>query len=182
MRKIVIVIISALVLTAVSVSAFDGNRKGFVLGGGLGFAPVAKWNANPGPDESKAGAGANFMIGYALDEFNLIVAEGNFSSYNSDYGATVYQGFSGACWYHYIQLPGKSFFTTLGLGAYNFDFEISGIGSGSNDPGFGLLGGGGYAFTRHFQVGGYLGWGKTKEPGYAYDHFHLNVLVDVVGF
>jgi len=182
MRQIVIAVTMMLVLATGSVSAFDGNRKGFILGGGLGVAPVSKWDGGGGFDESKAGGGANFIIGYGWNEFNLIVAEGNISAYDSDYGATIYQGFSGACWYHYFQPPGKAFFTTVGLGSYNFEFEFSGGGSGSNSPGFGLLGGGGYAFTRHFQAAGYLGWGKTSEPGYDYDHIHLNVLVSVVGF
>jgi hypothetical protein len=143
---------------------FDGKRKGFVLGGGLGVAPVAKWDSDiDGFDESKVAASGNLFL-------------------SSDYGdATITQGFGGASWYHYFAPPGKGFYTVVGLGAFNFDFEISGS-SGSNDPGVGILAGGGYEFARHFQAGVYLSWGKTTEPSVDYTHLNVSIAVNAVAF
>ncbi|MCH9031726.1 MAG: hypothetical protein IIB00_05645, partial [candidate division Zixibacteria bacterium] len=165
-------ILGALVLTLLSVDtswAFDGNRRGFVLGGGLGFAPVASWDGGFA-DESKAGVAANLFLGYGWNDVNLIVAEGNLAVYKSDFGdATITQGFSGVAWYHYFGPAGQSFYSTLGAGAYTFDFEIAGQ-TGSNDPGFGALFGVGYEFSKHYQIGGVFSFGKTSEPGIDYDH------------
>ncbi len=53
-RLICLVLILAVILPASS-SAFDGNRKGFVLGGGLGFTPVMRISAeNPFTGETES--------------------------------------------------------------------------------------------------------------------------------
>ena len=51
MKKVLATVLILSLVLAVSASAFDGARKGFVLGGGLGFAPMAKFEA----EELKAG-------------------------------------------------------------------------------------------------------------------------------
>jgi len=153
-----------------SASAFDGLRKGFVLGGGLGLAPTASWDADI-IDDSGTGFGLNLLIGYAWDEYNMIVYEGNIAGYKSIADIRVSQGFNGASWYHYFGPQGKSFFTTAGLGFYVFDFDHDSYGSGSNDPGAGVLLG-----------GGYLSFGRTSDSFYDYNHTHISVLVSAVAF
>jgi len=169
---------------------FDGLRKGFVLGGGLGFSPVAKWSVDesiPGfgtlkGDESKTGVGAQLLIGYAWDESNMIVWESNVTAYESeDWDETLGQGIGGASWYHYFGLPGKSAFTTVGLGVYIWDNSVL-SDLEEIDPGFGLLFGGGYEFARHWQVGGYLSFGKTSWVILDFEHVHFNILVSGVAF
>lgn len=174
------------------VNAFDGMRKGFVLGGGLGFAPVAKWEADKvftdslgqPIKEDKAGVGLNLMIGFAWDEQNMIVYEGNVTGYESDIivwagqKQTVSQGFNGISWYHYLGPQGKSYFTTIGIGLYVFDTDDL----DQNDPGAAFLVGGGYEFARHFQVGGYISAGKTSDAGVDFKHSHINILVSAVAF
>lgn len=192
MRRIVIA--TVIILLAVgSVSAFDGQRKGFVLGGGLGFAPVASWDGEPVPavftkfDESKAAFAANVIIGYGWDEFNLIAFEGNITTYSSDLvdNFTITQGFGGVAWYHYFGPMGQSFFTTTGLGVYTFRGELE-IGNfkveGEADEGFGWLAGAGYEFKNHWQVGAYISMGKTSEPGIDYNHTHVSILVSGIAF
>lgn len=93
MRKTVIILALTLLLTG-SASAFNGMRKGFVIGGGLGIAPSANWSSEINtpapfsfsikPDENKVGLAVNLVIGYAWDEHNMIVYEGNVAGYNSD--------------------------------------------------------------------------------------------------
>jgi len=186
-KLIMSVTVMAILLSSSSAFGFNGLRKGFVLGGGLGFSPVSKWEADVplgpfgtvGLDESKAGVGVNILIGYAWDEFNMIVYEGNVTGYSSDLAdQTLTQGFNGAAWYHYFGPAGKSAFTTLGLGVYSFDGEDT----DAADPGFGIMIGGGYEFSRHWQFGGYVGFGRTSDAGVDIEHAHVNILLSVVAF
>ncbi len=186
--KLSVLLLIVLLLVSASAMAFDGQRKGFVLGGGLGFSPSSKIELSSSPHEStydfsisKAGVGLNILIGYAWDEKNMLVYEGNVTAYDpGDSGSDVVyaQGFDGISWYHYYGDAGKTFFTTVGLGTYQFqDSEDT-----SFDMGFGILLGGGYEFSRHWQVGGYLGIGSTTYLDSDYDHVHFSVLVSVVAF
>ena len=174
-----------------SAGAFDGNRKGFVIGGGLGFAPTATWKSDPVTidfgfgtytyklDESNSAVALNLLLGYAWDEHNMIVYEGNVVGYKVG-NADVSQGFNGASWYHYFGPVGKSAFLTAGLGVYVLQVE-----GDDADMGGALQFGGGYEFARHWQVGGYLGFGKTKDPdisGLDYTHMHFSILVGGVAF
>jgi hypothetical protein len=179
-----------LMLMASSAMAFDGRRKGFVLGGGLGLAPAASWRGDldvtPKFEDSGAGLGLHLVIGYAWDNFNMIVYEGNVVGYSSDaygVGFTAYQGFNGACWYHYFGPAGKTIFTAVGLGAYTFRGELDFVGIDfENDPGGGVLAGAGYEFSPHWQAGVYVSAGQTSEPGIDYDHAHINLLVSGIAF
>jgi hypothetical protein len=196
MRRILGLVLVALLLIPASVNAFDGFRKGFVLGGGAGFVPHASWSFDD-PfdrsvtyDESKASVGFQFVIGYAWDELNMIVYEGNVTAYNSsivniitdDYtipiNHTVGQGFNGASWYHYFGPKGKTFFTTVGIGFYIFDVQDF----DANSPGGAFLVGGGYEFTPHVQVGAYISAGKTTDPILDFSHSHISFLVSAVAF
>lgn len=182
-----VVMVAVVVACTSGAQAFDGQRKGFVLGGGLGIAPVASWDSGfPLFEESKAGLGLNILIGYAWDEQNMIVYEGNGVGYKSDFGdANITQMFNGAVWYHYFGPKGKSFFTSAGLGVYQFVFEFqsgSFSASGSNDVGGAILLGAGYEFSPHYQVAAYVSSGKTSEPGFDYDHTHVSILFSAVAF
>jgi hypothetical protein len=186
-KVLITVAVFAVLLSSGSAFGFDGLRKGFVLGGGLGFSPVSKWETDLpfgltellGTEESKAGVGVNILIGYAWDEFNMIVYEGNITGYDSDlFNQTMTQGFNGAAWYHYFGPMGKSAFTTLGLGLYTFDWE----NADAADVGVGVMAGGGYEFSRHWQVGGYLGIGRTELAVVDFNHVHVNILVSAVAF
>lgn len=187
MKTTTVVAVLLAIFLVSTATGFDGDRKGFVLGGGLGFAPVVKWSVEESflghtvlkIDETRAGVGLNLLIGYAWDEKNMLVYEGNAVGYASEFGdQTIAQGFNGGSWYHYFGRPGKSAFTVGGLGLYSFDRE----NSDQHDPGFAILLGGGYEFARHWQVGGYLSFGATSAHGLDYKHSHLSVLVTGVAF
>ncbi|MBU8933985.1 MAG: hypothetical protein KOO62_08245 [candidate division Zixibacteria bacterium] len=192
MKRMLPVSLMMMVLLASSSLAFDGNRKGFVVGGGLGFAPTATSSIDrDGPDteDNGSGLGLNLVIGYAWDEHNMLVCEGNIASYSSNQTyiwlpfRTVMQGFYGASWYHYYGPQGRSFFTAVGLGLYVFEDGWSQWwGFEAHDPGAALLLGGGYEFARHFQVGVYVSTGKTSERTDDYNHSHISVLVSAVAF
>jgi hypothetical protein len=188
LKRIVLLAAVAIVALMNSAMAFDGNRRGFVLGGGAGFSPNASWQSDaPGePEDNGAGTGLNVFIGYAWDRANMIGFEANLATYDSDINsgrASVYQGFRGISWYHYFGEEGHSFFTVAGLGLYAFVYgNCDNDNDGSNDQGGGVLAGGGYEFIKHWQVGVYASGGRTKTPRYDYDHTHVNLLVNGMVF
>jgi hypothetical protein len=198
MKQLLIASLLMIVLLVSSASGFDGKRKGFVLGGGLGIAPVGSSTlkiseifllediGSPRIEVDKAGSAANLFAGYAWDELNVIVLETNLIRYTSDsfYKRRVIQGFIGPTWYHYLQPQGSSLFTSLGIGLYVFDIK----GLGNIDPGLGLMVGAGYEFARHFQITSHLSYGKTSEKAIGsgkdvgIEHKHLSVLVRTLVF
>ena len=119
------------------------------------------------------------IIGGAFDEKNMLVYEGNVIGYQSDlFDESIGQGFNGAAWYHYFSDPGKTPFTTLGLGLYYFkvgDFDAT-------DPKIALLVGGGYEFAKHWQTGVYFSFGQTEESGVDFEHWHLNFMISGIAF
>ena len=118
----------------------------------------------------------------------MIVYEGNAVGYNSDvYGLdfTASQGFNGVSWYHYFGPMGRSTFTAAGLGAYVFQGELDYQGINfSNDPGGAVMGGFGYEFSRHWQVGFYVSVGRTTDSDFNvdFDHAHISAIVSGVAF
>ena len=188
-----VVIVGVLTLLLASTSfGFDGNRKGFVLGGGLGFAPISGWSGRGtfgaaqvviDTSEYRTGAGFNFLIGHGWDEKNLIVFEINMSRWNSDLldnQPTTVQGTIGAVWYHYFGLPGRSFFTAAGLGPY----RVIRVASRTMDQsvGGGIMLGGGYEFARHWQLGGYFSTGFSSATYGNWSYTDFKVLVSAVAF
>ncbi len=171
-----------LVFCATSVNAFDGNRKGFVLGGGLGFSPYIHTSVSAGftsieGNEDKAGVAIKLYIGYAWDEHNMLVYEGNYAAYE-DNDNTLMQGINCAAWYHYFGEKGKTLYTTLGLGLYTADSELS----DPTDPGAGYLVGIGYEFSPHWQVDVQLSGGKSESSPFEYGHNNLTVMISGVAF
>lgn len=176
----VLAVFCLLIIMVSSASAFNGQRKGFVLGGGLGLAPTVRYSLGSA-DNSEFGGAAHILLGYAWDEYNMIVYESNAAGAevnNINYG----QGFAGPTWYHYFGPQGKSFFTVAGLGFYYFQVE----GDDATDPGGGYMIGGGYEFSRHFQVAMYLSGGQTSLNFWPVDiewgHNNLSIVVSAVAF
>nr|MBN2277733.1 hypothetical protein [candidate division Zixibacteria bacterium] len=184
MRKSCICLILMVLMLGAGANAFDGNRKGFVLGGGLGFGPVAKVTHDDYEVLNKSGLAMDFLIGYAWDEQNMIVFLRDGVIYNEksiwDTDITLAQGFSGVGYFHYFGPVGKSFYIVGGLGFQDWTSLESNVDS--NDVGAGLLIGCGYEFVRHVQVHGSLSFGKSSDPLFDYNHTQLQIGVSAVAF
>ena len=186
---------------AVSSSAFNGKRKGIILGVGFGAAPYIHWSAQvQGVKfyEDRLGWGINALAGYGLDDRNILAGELNLVAYQSSiFDIGLEQGFGGLSWYHYFGPPGKSFFSVAGLGWYrfvpafgtiyiniSFDHQAIQPPFPSGAPtGTGYLLGGGYEFARHVQAAIYLAWGKpSSEYGQAYSNAQVNLVLTTVAF
>ncbi len=174
-----------------SVKAFDSSRKGLVVGGGLGHAVNSHWGNSDTPfDENRRGVGFNVLVGYAWENRNVFALEVNATGYVSEVewgegrftgftSQNVLQGFAGMNWYHYYVVPGPGeLFTSVGLGMYSFDVQAV----DANKPGIGALIGFGFAYKRHFQLGFYLGGGRTSSSKSRFSHSHINILVSALAF
>ncbi|PWB74127.1 hypothetical protein C3F09_04390 [candidate division GN15 bacterium] len=162
--------------------AFDGKRKGFVAGFGLGFTPIASLSADRlGIETTKSGFGANMLAGYAWDDRNMIVYEGSGClSKVSELGSSyVLQGLNGVGWYHYWGNSNRRVFTSVGIGLMVFSTEHWNV----DGHGFGYSAGVGYEFLKQLQVGLYYAGGHTSNDyGVSANHTVLNLLVTLVAY
>jgi hypothetical protein len=186
MKKSILITVILVIALGSQLYAFDGYRKGFVIGGGLGFAPVGRWSlvdapSDPGvkTSESRPGISANFQVGYAFDEFNMLVFDADATGYNSKVNdKSSSQGTEAFSWYHYFGPAGKALYTKAGLGIYSFWVD----GSGDFSSGLGFVVGGGYEFAPHWQVGANLGFGRTSKSNVDFSHVHIDIGISAVAF
>lgn len=184
MRKSVFLILIVLItlFLIVNASAFDGKRKGFFLGGGLGpgFTSLKETIEYSGwfegePSESsgwksKFGLVTNFKIGYAPSD----IVEIHYTSKVSWFASKVYffgesmgedvtmaSGVSALGVTYYFKPEAPSYFITggFGLSTLSLPFESH----SEIKIGGGLFAGAGYEFARHFNVELDLLYGKVSD-------------------
>lgn len=164
-----------LAVTATSVLAFDGTRKGFILGFGLGtavdlvdqtttFPATGGANSTYKSDNTEFGLGSDFRIGGGInDQFLLYyvnrVAWIDFENYagQSSLYLNSYGGL-GATWY--VQPAAPSFFFSglvgwTGMSAFD--------GDGESLVGFGAGAGVGYEFVPHWSVEASVHFGSPSD-------------------
>jgi hypothetical protein len=162
-------------------SAFDGQRKGFVLGAGLGPGIVSTYHIDS-VDESGAGIGANVIIGYAWNNRNIAVWQLNGNSHNID--AFEHQGeqfYTGPTWYHYFKTDTQSLYSAVGA----WQYAVWEIGEGYQSIGWAFIVGAGYEFARHLQCGVFYSHAWIRH--YPDDRYHgwsshLNILVTAFAY
>lgn len=148
--------------------ALDGTRKGFILGGGLGFGS-SKWTIDAsqlfgGSEESKtkSGLSTDFKIGGGITEQFLLYWHNrvNWTSQSAVGGGdiTVVFGNSGlgAAYYFTPAAPAGYLMGQVGFMSIAAPFESN----TSSDSGAGFLVGGGYEFSPHWSVEGFFGYGS----------------------
>lgn len=129
--------------------AFNGKRKGFVLGGGVGGAYLA-YNEGGWFDLDKFSLATNFKIGYAPSE-SLEIYYVNSVSWFGYSSETFVIGASCVGITKYLNREGKGIFLFGGVGLASF-YALSGDSGSAN--GFGVLGGVGYDIGRHWSIQG----------------------------
>lgn len=178
-----------------SVQAFDGKRKGLILGVGGGYSPFTNstylsyhkeyynWFL-PGDSgvqyvfyvptgASRSDGGANFQIdvGFAFDEQNTIFLREQQVLISTS--PAISQGTTAVCWSHYFGETGNTLFSTMGLGqASTFYYDTDDM-SASVWDGLGLLIGIGYEFKKHFCVE--VNFCQSQIDGYA-SRSHLSLM------
>jgi hypothetical protein len=108
--------------------AFDDQRKGFVLGIGLGISPVANWSRTNGePEESwhdsSAGGALQALAGYGFSEQNMVVLEVNSSAAKSERDRALDATYIGPVWYRYFGQTSRSWFIAVGVGGLALSYH-----------------------------------------------------------
>jgi hypothetical protein len=159
--------------------AWDQQRKGFLLGFGVGpgFTSYTQTVAVSGglsggtisfesDRENTAGVATDFKIGYAPDNSWAIYYTSKVSWFGMENAlgnnVTIANGLGAAavCYWFQPQAPSPFVAGGIGFSTWSVPFE---------DPapdtwiGPGLFAGGGYEFSKHWSVEGYLSWGKPKD-------------------
>jgi len=189
-----------LCLVACPAQAFDGQRKGFILGGGAGLG-LTSFNQEIGlgyrgyhesyesDRENKGTVMTDFKIGYAWDNSWAIYYTSKVSWFGIEntYGddVTIANGLGAAAVAYWFKPQAPSGFVTGGLGysTWSLPFEDN-----SSDAwlGGGLFMGGGYEFSRHWSVEGYLAWGKPNDTEWGVEvsahTFSIMLTVNVLGY
>jgi len=180
------VTVTVIILTAVPAMAFDSQRKGFILGGGLGLAGTSfKQKLSGGGEstesetETKPGLLTDFRIGFGPSDQLLLYYFNHVTWFSIEnvlsQDVTIANGVGGIGISYYFT-PKKtdggrehlefSPFTPawfisggLGLSSWATPFE-----EGSETwSGFGLWFGGGYEFSRHWSVELTIGHGNPSK-------------------
>ncbi|MEW5993571.1 MAG: hypothetical protein AB1744_04155 [Candidatus Zixiibacteriota bacterium] len=154
------------------VTAFDGNRKGFILGGGLGLGLDSYTQTVEAPDmkatsdrENKFAFMTDFMIGAGASEQVLIYYFNKVSWFSLENvlgeNVTIANGVGGAAVRYYFNLTAPSPYVFGGIGLSTWDAPLE---EGSDAwYGFGLMFGGGFEFSPHWSVEGDIMWGKPSK-------------------
>ncbi len=172
---------------------FNGQRKGFILGGGLGFGltsftqTVDSGGLSATSDrENNAAFQTDVKIGFGPSEQVLVYLSWKTSWFNFDNvldeSVTIAMHFGGVGISYYFKPAAPSPYVSGGLGYCAWEPLIE--ASAETYIGYGLAVGGGYEFSGHWSVEGDLMWGKpSKEilPGLDESFNTLTIRVAIVG-
>jgi hypothetical protein len=186
MRKVLLV----LVLSCFWVSAlwgFDGQRKGFIVGGGIGLGSTSfkeKISSPLGTSEtdwtSEFAFMTDFKIGYGFtNQLELFYSDkGSWFDY---FGSVALNGLGMASVNYYLRPEGPTFYLGGGVGFSTFTLPFE--NNSDVELGFGFYAGGGYEFTRHFaiQLDFMYGSPQDKSGGFEYTFTGFTPRVTVIG-
>jgi len=164
-----------LLITYSNLYSFDGERKGFILGGGIGAGFLSNSEI-----ENRAVFVTNFKIGYAPSNTLEIYYLSNVSWWGVD-DITFTSGLSAIAATFYLDNTTETgWFVTggLGLSAFSAPFEPD-LESSS---GFGLIAGGGYEFSSHWNVELDLKYSSISNGGPDLNIFEVLITINVLAF
>ncbi len=172
LKSCAMVCVSFLVLAS-QLSAFDGQRKGFILGGGIGGGSLS-WNGL-----NKGVFATNFIIGYAPSNSFEIYYTNN-GSWFSGSGNDYYVGVTGVGVTKYLKPEGKGFYLCGGIGLsiltgyWVFD-------QGSN-TGFGAIAGIGYDVAKHWRIQGEVMYTSINQTFGTSTGWSFRATINVIAF
>jgi len=183
MKKFFSLFITLLFLSAhTNLYSFDGERNGFILGGGIGAGYLSN-SASFGSfsdTDNRAVFLSNFKIGYAPSNVLEIFYISKVSWWGeSDIIFTL--GVSAVAVRYYIDKAtetGWSVSGGFGLSALNAPFEEN----LNSSNGFGLFAGGGYEFSNHWTVEFDLLYSAISDSGFDLDSFGVQLTINALAF
>ena len=177
-----------------SVSGFDNDRSGMVMGAGAGLSPVihlseqVTWMnehqtvAKEVNDRTKPGVNLHLLLGWGFDHANVLSLMNDLNAHTQT-GRRRLTLFTGLVWHHYYVRDRRGFFSAVGLGLCRYLPENTPPG---NAAGPGLLLGGGLLMSPHWQLGLYATLGSSSGVNGRFDtdrdHWSLSTSVTAVAF
>lgn len=169
----------AFVLLFADLSAFDGLRKGFILGGGVGGCYLTyeePWPVGDVRKLDKFSLATNFKIGYAPSNSLEIYLFSTVSWAALPYDSSII-AVGGIGLTKYLSKAGKGFFLFGGIGS-SVNAAASFFGETESEFGLGLIGGIGYDIAKHWSIQAdvvYASFGSGERTSLA-ARLTLNVL------
>ena len=174
------------ILCSTSIYAFDGERKGFILGGGLGvgyLSNTTSWDNSYDTGsitESRTVFQTYFKIGYAPSNTLEIFYSSRISWWSDR--SLLWLGLGAVAFTLYFDnISETGWFVSGGIGHSNmseFNFSTSSV----SRSGFGLFGGAGYEFSKHWTVEVDLQYSAVTDDRRDTDSFGVLVTVNVLAF
>ena len=170
MSKHVLIALGLLLLAAPAL-AFDGSRKGFILGVGAGGGATSFKQELSGfatgktETETKGAFATDFELGWGANDQLLIYYSnhvhwfGITNVFNNS--VTIASGVSSAAVSYFFKPAAPSAVVEGGIGGAGWN-ALSG-GQSSSSVGLGVWAGGGYEFSRHWLVRGKITYGKPSD-------------------
>lgn len=187
MQKI-IKITCILLLAFSNLYAFDGVRKGFILGGGIGAGYLSNTTSfnSLSVTNSRVVFLTNFKIGYApgnsLEIYYISKVSWWGQSNDINGSSTIFtSGLSAIAATVYIDgtVP-TGWFISGGLGLSILDEPFENNSESSN--GFGLFGGGGYEFSSHWSVELDLLYSTVTDAGNDFNSLGVLMTINFLAF
>lgn len=187
-------VLTVIVLTAVSADAFNGERRGFLLGFGVGPG----WSSfkgevegfDLGDRENKFAIGTDFKIGAGINDQLLIYYVNRVAWFKSDTfdkngfvqeDVTIASGVGlvGLSYYFKTEAPAWYLVGAVGISSWSAPLESN----SEMFSGFGLTGGAGYEFKKHWSLEATVNYGKPSKTieGYKVELSVISVLVTFMG-
>lgn len=192
--RIVAISVFIVLLFAELGHAFDGNRKGFVLGFGTGVGTVGVTQkaefggGSSSASEQHTSLVTNFKIGGAPTDQIMIYWSGKVSWFGienaMDEKVTISAGTGTVAVSYFWKPSSPCWFASGGLGYSSWDTPFE--DSGKAWTGFGLFLSGGYEFAKYWSVefGFNFGNPSTKENGIEFTSNHSTIFatINVLGY
>ncbi len=158
--KIAASVCLVLCLLAGTAGAFNGDRKGFLLGGGIGISPVVDWDYKNESQNNDLGPAFQLHVGLGLCSRNVLMATIRVIPTGKDAAdiETIHAQ-NAITWNHYFNAEQDGIYVSFGTAG----FLLSRFENGTDEKSTlsleqGIEVGAGYAFNTNFQAGVHLSY------------------------
>lgn len=178
-RMFSLILLASILLTIGEAQAFDGSRRGFILGLGAGWGEarqalsVTLGDMEFDASSDHSGIATDFRIGGGVSDQWLLYWTSQQVFFDSGGGAMA-QGIGavGATWYSRAEAPALLLEGGVGLGG------VADLDGGGTDTGFGIMLGAGYEFARHWQLE--ATWSHTEAGSVGLGEFGADASLSTV--
>jgi len=179
----ILIIVGILLSITTTVYPWDGERKGFILGGGLGFGITSYKDTLWEGDErqTKGTLMTDFKIGYAKNNQVAFYFTNKTSWFSRDFETTgissnerILSALTGGGITYFVNPSARSLFVSGGFGVLSWSADMT-----TSHNGAGFFVGGGYEFAKYFNAEFNLIYGQPYNPNTV---LTFMVTINVLGY